>query len=134
MRELPSPGLSLIHIFDGSVTIVESAQEPGPVHRATADLVGDFTRVFGKAPKVVDSLAAAGPTAILIAGGSKLPAGVECASATDTEAFAFSIAGAGVGPTHRRVVCLTGADMRGTIYAIYEFSQRYLGVLSLIHI
>jgi hypothetical protein len=125
----PLGGAQAAHVvIDGSVTIVESAQEPGPVHRATKDLVSDFTKVFGKAPKVVDSLDAAGPTAILIGGGSKLPAGVECASATDTEAFAFSIAGAGVGPTHRRVVCLTGADMRGTIYAIYEFSQRYLGV------
>ena len=26
------------------------------------------------------------------------------------------------------MVCLTGADMRGTIYAIYQFSQQYLGV------
>ncbi len=114
--------------IDGAVTLVVSAQEPGPVHRATQDLVGDFTRVFGKAPKVVDNLDAAGPVAIVIAGGSRLPAGVDCATAQDAEAFAFSIAGAGVGPTHRRVVCLTGADMRGTIYAIYEFSQRYLGV------
>jgi hypothetical protein len=37
--------------IDGTVTIVESAQEPGPVHRATQDLVSDFTKVFGKAPR-----------------------------------------------------------------------------------
>ncbi len=114
--------------IDGAVTIVESAQEPGPVHRATQDLAGDFTKVFGKAPKVVDSLDAAGPTAILIAAGSRLPAGVECATASDTEAFAFSLASPPAGSKARHVICLTGADMRGTIYAIYEFSQRYLGV------
>ncbi len=115
-------------IIDASTTIVVGASEPGPVHRATQDLVGDFTKVFGKAPKVVDSLDAAGPTAIVIAGGSKLPAGVECATAQDTEAFAFSLASPPAGSKVRHIVCLTGADMRGTIYAIYEFSQRYLGV------
>ncbi|MGA7343447.1 MAG: glycosyl hydrolase 115 family protein [Terracidiphilus sp.] len=114
--------------ISGAVTLVESAQEPGPVQRATRDLENDFTKVFGRAPKLVNDLKDAGPTAILIAGSGNVPAGVGCATTTNTEAFAFSITGAGVGPTHRRVVCLTGADMRGTIYAIYEFSQTVLGV------
>jgi Glycosyl hydrolase family 115 len=115
-------------IIDANVTIVEGPQEAGPVHRATQDLLGDFTRVFGRAPKLVNNLSEAGPTAILIAQRENLPAGSGCTTTTDREAFAFSITGAGVGPTHKQVVCLTGADMRGTIYAIYEFSQRILGV------
>jgi Ni/Co efflux regulator RcnB len=53
---------------------------------------------------------------------------VDCATTPNTEAFAFSVTGAGVGPTRQRVICLTGADMRGTIYAIYEFSESILGV------
>jgi Ni/Co efflux regulator RcnB len=114
--------------INASVSIVESAQESAPVPRATKDLLGDFTKVFGQAPKLVGTLDEAGPVAILIAQNSNLPAGVDCATATDTEAFAFSIAATGVGPTRRRVVCLTGADMRGTIFAIYEFSQKILGV------
>jgi Ni/Co efflux regulator RcnB len=111
--------------INSAVTIVESTQEPGPVQRATKDFENDFTKVFGQAPKVVNSLIDAGPTAILIAGRENVPTGVECATTTNTEAFAFSIANAG-GAT--RVICLTGADMRGTIYAIYEFSQTVLGV------
>jgi hypothetical protein len=114
--------------INASVTIVESAQESAPVRRATKDLLNDFTKVFGQAPRLVGGLAEAGTVAILIAQNSNLPAGVECATSTDMESFAFSIAGAGFGPTHRRVVCLTGADMRGTIFAIYQFSQIYLGV------
>ncbi len=110
------------------VTLVESAQESGPVQRATRDLQNDFKKVFGQTPKVVSDLKEAGPTAILIAQRGNVPAGVDCATTADTEAFAFSITGAGVGPTHQRVVCLTGADMRGTIFAIYEFSQTVLGV------
>jgi hypothetical protein len=114
--------------ISSAVTIVESAQEPGPVHRATQDLVADFTKVLGKAPKTVEGLDASGPVALVIAENQNLPAGVGCTAATDRESFALSTAETGVGPTHRRVVCLVGADMRGIIYAIYEFSQKVLGV------
>jgi hypothetical protein len=115
--------------IDSTVTIVESTQEPGPVRRATDDLVSDFTKVFGQAPKLVSNPDEAGPVAILIADRTNLPAGIKCATATDTEAFAFSTAAlAGHGKTKRVAVCLNGADMRGTIFAIYQFSQMYLGV------
>jgi hypothetical protein len=110
-----------------SVTIVESSKEPGAVERATEDLRSDFTKVFGQAPRQVTSLNEAGPVAILIAGRMRVPAGIGCATTSDTEAFAFSIVRTG-GAKPREVVCLTGADMRGTIYAIYQFSQSYLGV------
>jgi hypothetical protein len=114
--------------INSAVTIVESAQEPGPVHRATEDLRADFAKAFGQAPKLVSSLDAAGPVAVLITERDNLPAGVDCATTQNIEAFAFSVTAAGVGPTRKRVVCLTGADMRGTIFAVYEFSQRILGV------
>ncbi len=114
--------------INSSVTIVETSQEPSPVNRATEDLRLDFARVFGQEPKLVTNLSEAGPVAFLIAQSQNVPAGASCATASGTEAFAFSITGAGVGPTRKRVVCLVGADMRGTIYAIYEFSQRILGV------
>ncbi len=112
--------------INGSVTLVESAQESGPVQRATKDLERDFVKVFGQAPKLVNDLKdATGPTAILIAQRENLPSGVDCATTANTEAFAFSIASAQNG---KHVVCLTGADMRGTIYAIYQFSQSVLCV------
>lgn len=113
---------------NSSVTIVESAHEPGPVQKATEDLRHDFAKVFGSEPKLASDLDEAGPVSILIAQRENLPAGTDCATTDDREAFAFSIVGAGVGPNHRQIVCLTGADMRGTIYAIYEFSQKILGV------
>ena len=110
--------------MNASITIVESGQEPGPIHRATEDLRNDFAKVFGQEPKLVTSLGDAGPIAILIAQNQNVPSGVGCTAASGTEAFAFSLARA----SNKRVICLTGADMRGTIYAIYEFSQRVLGV------
>jgi len=110
--------------IDSSVTLVVSASEPGPVHRATQDLQADFAKVFGKAPKVVDSLDASGPVALVIAQSQNVPAGVGCSTASDRESFAFSTAM----NSGKRVICLTGADMRGTIFAVYEFSQSVLGV------
>lgn len=114
--------------IDRTVTIVESPQEPVALHRATEDLRSDFAKVFGQTPRLAARLEDAGPTAILIAQDSNLPAAVDCARTTDTEAFALSTAGAQAAGKSKRVVCLTGTDMRGTIYAIYQFSQQYLGV------
>jgi hypothetical protein len=110
--------------IDANVTIVESPQEPGPVQRATQDLLSDFTKVFGHAPKLVDSLDQAGATTVLIAQSSNIPSGLGCTAVTGRESFAFSLAASG----NKHVVCLIGADMRGTIFAIYQFSQSVLGV------
>jgi hypothetical protein len=110
--------------INSSVTIVESTQEPGPIHRATEDLRHDFAKVFGQEPKLVTSLSDAGKVTILIAQNQNAPAEAGCAAASGTEAFAFSLANSG----GKHVVCLTGTDMRGTMFAIYEFSQRVLGV------
>ncbi|MGA2539111.1 MAG: glycosyl hydrolase 115 family protein, partial [Terracidiphilus sp.] len=114
--------------LDSSVTIVESPQEPGPVRRATDDLLGDFTKVLGSAPRLVDQLEEAGPVAILIAENSMLPRGINCSTASDTEAFAFSSTILRRHGKTTRLICLTGADVRGTIFAIYQFSQTCLGV------
>ncbi len=114
--------------IDGSITIVESPQVSGPIRLATNDLVNDFAKVFGATPRVVSSLAEAGPVSILIAQGPDQAFGVRCAMAQDTEAFSFSVVAAPGKGSPKRIVCLTGADMRGTIYAIYQFSQGYLGV------
>ncbi|MDE3201757.1 MAG: glycosyl hydrolase 115 family protein [Acidobacteriota bacterium] len=110
----------------GSVTLVESSQESSPVLRATQDLQSDFSKVFGRKPTVVSNLKQAGQIAILIAQREDLPQETHCATTTDREAFAFSVTN---GPVqHQKVICLTGADMRGTIFAIYQFSQSVLGV------
>jgi hypothetical protein len=98
------------------------------VHRAAQDLQTDFAKVFGKAPKVVDGLYASGPVALVIAQSENVPAGIGCTTTTSRESFAFSTAESGAGQAHRHVVCLIGADMRGTIFAMYEFSQKVLGV------
>ena len=54
--------------------------------------------------------------------------GIKCATTTDPESFAFSVFRVPGHQPLKHIVCLTGADMRGTIYAIYQFSQSILGV------
>ena len=113
--------------IDSSVTVIESQDEPGPVRRATQDLLNDFAKVFGQRPELADHLESSGQAAILISGPKLSDAGVRCTEPIGAESFAFSLVHLG-GSQVRDVVCLTGADMRGTIYAIYQFSQSVLGV------
>ncbi len=116
-------------VIGGAATrIFVAPQEPGPVLRASKDLQTDFAKVFGSAPKVVNDLNASGPVTLVIAEAENLPAGLGCTKAADRESFAFSVVSTGSGASRRQIVCLVGADMRGTIYAIYEFSQKVLGV------
>ncbi|HTB97549.1 MAG TPA: glycosyl hydrolase 115 family protein [Terracidiphilus sp.] len=128
---LPVPALAAKpqpFAFDASVTIVVGPEEPAPVQRATQDLLKDFGKVFGKTPVLATSLESAGPTAILIADQSRVHAGIQCAKSTGTESFAFSALHIPGQQPLKHLVCLTGADMRGTIFAIYQFSQQILGV------
>jgi hypothetical protein len=88
--------------IDARTVIVESPNAPGPVKTATADLASDMAKVFGERPRIVP--ASNGP-AIEIAAPAR----------GATESFAIAARG-----NH---VVLSGADLRGTIYAIYTFAQ-----------
>ena len=112
--------------LDSSVTIVESLDEPAPVRRATEDLVSDFSKVFGTEPNTTDHLEDSGQIALLISGPNTPDFGARCKAPTGAESFAFSVVHLG-GRQVRDMICLRGADTRGTIYAIYHFSQTVLG-------
>jgi hypothetical protein len=105
--------------LDTRVTIVVAQGEPGPVHLAADDLATDFEKVFGTKPKVADH-AGEGGAAVLIGEAAKLPEDKRPAKVSDAESFSIAVSG--------KDLVLAGADMRGTIYAIYQFSQEYLGV------
>src|SRR5579859_7180139 len=96
--------------LDSSTTIVLGTDQPGPVVEAVGDLAADFEKVVGHKPRVVPRREDATGGAIVIATGGA--GGAE----------SFSIAARG------RDVTLTGKDMRGTMYAIYQFSEEFLGV------
>jgi hypothetical protein len=105
--------------LDAPVTIVVGADEPGQVQLAAKDLAGDFEKVLGTKPKIAEHAGEAGAT-VLIGEAAKLPEDKRPAGATDPESFSIAALGT--------TVVLAGADMRGTMYAVYQFSQEFLGV------
>jgi hypothetical protein len=97
-------------VLDGATVVVVDAGQPAPVLQAARDLASDIEKVIGRAPRIVPRREDPRSPAIVIAGGK--PGAPE----------SFSIAAAD------GAVRLTGADMRGTMYAIYQFSEDYLGI------
>jgi len=92
--------------INAETVIVERPDAPGPVRKAAEDLAADMEKVFGKRPQIAAQ--ASGPA-------------IEIAAPTGGATESFSIQSRG---NH---VVLSGADMRGTIFAIYTFSQEWLG-------
>ncbi len=111
-------------VLTAGLTILANARENGPVRKATEDLQSDLMKVFGTRPRIVTDAAEAGPVTIMIGEESEIPAGLPAAGATAPESFSISVRKT----EHGHAVVLTGPDRRGTMYAIYQFSQDYLGV------
>src|SRR3974390_2840828 len=96
-------------------SIVLDQNEPPPVRRAVADLASDFEKVFGRAAPTRSRPGAR----IVVALNHNLPPGIERPDAPES----FRIVAKAPG-----TVVLTGSDTRGVIYAVYEFSRRFLSV------
>ena len=114
------PPQSAGHILlRGDVTLLVRPDELVPVRRAAADLASDLGKVFGTKPRFVSREQDAGPVTISIEEAKASPA---------AESFSIATGTAQWGGRPVQLIRLRGADMRGTIYAIYQFSQQYLGV------
>jgi Glycosyl hydrolase family 115 len=110
------------------ITILESPEEAGPIQEAAEDLASDFQKVLGQRPRIVGRRQDAGPVTLFIGERHEIPESMRPAGTTALESFSISVHAAEWNGRATKVVVLCGADMRGTIYAIYEFSQEYLGV------
>lgn len=111
---------------NAKTSILVAASEPGPVQKAAADLANDLRSVFGRAPAIVHSPADARGVVLWIADRGDLPAGVTRPAGWEKLGIYAVPHSAASGAS--AAVVLTGSDMRGTIYAIYQFSQQFLGV------
>ena len=113
--------------IDSNTSLYINPSEPGPIQKAAQDLAGDMQKVFGRPVRIAHDPAKAHATTIWISSNANLPAGVQ--RPTGWEELHIQVVnhpGAGSPAVH--AVVLTGSDMRGTIYAIYQFSQQFLGV------
>lgn len=118
----------------GGVSIVLADPSDGPVRKAAEDLASDFEKVTGKRPRVVEmkisetqiseEMKNAGPVEIVVGEAAKLPEELRPSGLNGAESFSISVHAMDGG----KAIVLAGADMRGTIYAVYEFSQKYLGI------
>jgi Glycosyl hydrolase family 115 len=120
-------------VVDARTTIWVAPGQPVAIQKATEDLRNDFAKVFGVKPRLIDREQDARPVTIMIGESSALPEAMRLAPA-EPESFSIFVAqqvslrvGAAANLGQSAIV-LTGPDMRGTIYAIYQFSQEYLGV------
>ncbi|HLH52629.1 MAG TPA: glycosyl hydrolase 115 family protein [Verrucomicrobiae bacterium] len=125
-------GLFVTHAL-GQVVITRqtsvfiNARESAPIQKAAQDLANDMQNVFGVPVRIVHDPAQAHSTTIWISDRFDLPARVEKPSGWEKlhiQAVEHPLPGS---PAAHAIV-LTGSDMRGTIYAIYQFSQQFLGV------
>jgi hypothetical protein len=116
-------------VLDGAVTIFTSSEEPEPIQLAAADLAADWEAVLGARPKIVHRTEDAGRTTILIAEPPNVPTEIRTTGPTAPESFSISAQTVSWNTQHStQVVLLSGADLRGTIYAVYQFSEKYLQV------
>jgi hypothetical protein len=114
-------------VLNSSVKIVVAPTEPEPVQKAAEDLAGDFDSVFGRRPQIAHELESGGGPTILIGEQAKIPEALRPAGLSEPESFSISAREPAAG-RKGRVIVLSGSDLRGTIYAVYEFSQKYLGI------
>jgi hypothetical protein len=99
---------------------IVSATEPEPVERALADIQRDWYKVFGHVPVVLSAAPASWEGPVICFGNQ-----IMSVPTAGRESFALgiqSLAGS------RLAFVATGADVRGSIYAAYAFSERILGV------
>jgi hypothetical protein len=110
------------YLLSPGIPIFVDALEPGPITLAIQDLQRDLQSVLGASSPVVHS-APAGPAIVVTCQGAATAAWRD-SSLTSTESHVLTVSGNASAP---RVV-LQGADVRGTLYALYEFSDRFLNI------
>lgn len=114
-----------ITITKENTSVVISADECGPVRLAVDALCRDFGKVMGFKPEVKDGITGSGIELVVVNDATPssrafLPAETEGWGDNTFEAHRIKADG--------NRIYLHGMDMRGTIYAIYSFSEKFLGV------
>lgn len=113
-------------VLSKSATVLVGPQEPAPVVRAAEDLVRDLEKVFGPGPRLVRNAYETSGVTLWVTLRQNQIAGI--AVPKTAESFVIASAPKPAEAGKGTAIVLAGSDVRGTIYAIYQFSQKYLGV------
>ena len=110
-----------------NIQIVQSKSESEPVKRAVNDLIRDFGKTLGAIPEVVQEVNPKGKNVQIIV--------VNEETSNDLNLDKQKLKSLDGFESHRiysdtkeNKIYLCGKDLRGTIYAIYSFSEQVLGV------
>lgn len=115
--------------LDSAAAILVGPEEPEPIAWAARDLQSDLEKVFGAKPALIHRTEDAAPVTIAIAGQSRLPQDLRLEGLGGPESFSISVQTAHWNARRgTRVVLLAGADLRGTLYAVYQFAEEYAGI------
>lgn len=130
------PGAARFELAGGeeAACIVLAEAEQGCVLLAAQDLVRDIERVTGVAPSIVHSLRGAmGP--LIVVGSADCAEGKALLASAGARADelagrweAFRNWPVGRPDGGAQVMAIAGSDARGTIFGIYDFAARHLGV------
>ncbi len=105
--------------------ILIGADESEALQKAATDLQRDMKSVLGQTSPIIRTLAAAGnQSAIIITHQSAATAQFRDSTLTGEEVHQVTVRTL-AGQNH---VVLQGADLRGSLYAIYSFSDKFVGV------
>ena len=116
-------------VLDRTVTLFTSPEEGEPIQKGAEDLAADFRAVLGSRPKIIHRIEDSGRLTIFIGESANVPSEIRPAGLTASESFSISLReGKWNAQRPTQVVVLSGTDMRGTIYAVYQFSEKYLGI------
>ncbi len=123
---LSSQQLMAMAIDPGKVKIVLADNEPAALRLAVETLCKDFKKVTGKVPEIITSPKDAGGQLVLLVVNRETNAlGLREQELRPLDGF----------ESHRvwtdlssNCIYLDGKDMRGAIYAVYTFSEKFLGV------
>lgn len=106
------------------ICVVVPADECGPVKLAAEALCRDFGKVMGYTPEIATE-APEGTVALMVVNDATESTDATAVAGDELEGFeAHSV----TADAARGAIVMHGADMRGTIYAIYSFSEKVLGV------
>jgi hypothetical protein len=114
-------------VISPKTTILIGTSEPVALQRAAADLASDFRKVFGAPIRTVHRPSDAGPATICISLRENSVAGVEPVQGAEVLVIR-ALSNPWRDSPVRDTVLLTGSDLRGAIYAVYQFSGQFLGV------
>lgn len=115
-------------VIGAGVTILCSADAPGPIREAANDLALDLEKVLGTKPHIATRAEEASGVTLLIGEYAALPAGIRPEAPLAPESSTIFAAPSQPTGAAARTIVLAGPDMRGTIYAIYNFSEEFLGI------